>query len=154
MVDAIIFIIVILFFQIYVFQFWNIILNNATLPFLYQFGFYVRCDLFNREKIKVILGRACSGWWRRKYNSNTSATSTLEMGVWSAQYPRRFSRERYPRRFSRERYPRPSAQEARLSAGSFWSGMENSLHSDSIPDRLACSQSLYRLSYLGRRISQ
>ena len=109
-------IIVILFFQIYVFQFWNIILNYVNLSFLYQFGLYVSYDLFNRVKIKVILGRACSGWWWRKYNSNNSATSTLERGGWSAQYSSHFSRERYPRL---------SAQEVGLSAGSFWRGTEN-----------------------------
>jgi hypothetical protein len=84
--------------------------------FLDQFGLYVSCDLLNRVKTKVTPGRACSGWWRRKYNFNTSATSTLERGGWSAQYPSHFSRESYPR---------PSVQKAGYSAGSFWRGTEN-----------------------------
>ena len=91
-------------------------LNYVNLSSLCQYGLYVSCDLFKRVKIKVILGRVCTGWWRRTYNSNTSATSTLGKGGWSAQYSSHFSRERYPR---------PSVQEAGQIAGSFWRGTGN-----------------------------
>jgi len=43
--------------------------------------------------------------------------------------------------------PVPILQEARWAPGPVWTGGKSPPHRDSIPDRLARSQSLYRLSY-------
>ena len=43
--------------------------------------------------------------------------------------------------------PVPILQEAGCSPGPVWTGGKSRPHRDSIPDRPACSQSLYRLSY-------
>lgn len=111
-----IFITLILFLQIHVLQFVNIILNFANLSFLYHFGLYVSCDLFNRVKIKFNQGRAYSGWRWRKYNSKPSVPLDARRGGWSTQYPSHFSSEKYPRSF---------VQDAVQIAGSFWRATEN-----------------------------
>ena len=41
----------------------------------------------------------------------------------------------------------PILQEARWAPGPIWTGVKSRPHRDSIPDRAASSQSLYRLSY-------
>jgi len=43
--------------------------------------------------------------------------------------------------------PVPVLQEAGWAPGPVWTGGKSHPHLDSIPDRPACSQSLYRLSY-------
>ena len=43
----------------------------------------------------------------------------------------------------------PILQEAGWTPGPVWTGGKSRPHRDSIPDHPACSQSLYRLSYLG-----
>jgi len=45
------------------------------------------------------------------------------------------------------RYPVPILQEAGWAPGPVWMGGKSRPYRDSIPDRPACSQSLYRLSY-------
>jgi len=42
----------------------------------------------------------------------------------------------------------PIVQEAGWAPGPVWTGGKSRLHRDLIPDRPACSQSLYQLSYL------
>ena len=61
-------------------------------------------------------------------------TAALEGGEWSAA--------RHPRK-----NPVPILQEAGWSPGPVWTGGKFRPHRDSIPDRPALSQSLYRLSY-------
>ena len=78
------------------------------------------------------------------YSSNLSLTSALYGGVWSAPRPDRFT----PRKD-----PVPIVQEAGWTPGPVWTGAEN-LAPTGIrsPDRPACSESLYRLSYPGPRL--
>ena len=45
----------------------------------------------------------------------------------------------------------PILQEAGWAPGPVWTGGKSRPHWDSIPDRQACSQSLYRLSYLAHK---
>jgi len=49
--------------------------------------------------------------------------------------------------FTPGKYPVPIVQEAGWARGPVWTGGKSRPHRDSIPDRPACSQSLYRLSY-------
>ena len=49
--------------------------------------------------------------------------------------------------FTSGKDPVPILQEAGWAPGSIWTGGKSRLHRDSIPDRPALSQSLYRLSY-------
>ena len=49
--------------------------------------------------------------------------------------------------FTRGKDPVPIVQEAEWAPGLVWTGGKSRLHRDSIPDRPARSQSLYRLSY-------
>jgi len=65
-------------------------------------------------------------------------TAELEGGEWST--PR-------PGRFTPGKDPVPIVQEAGWAPGPVWTGGKSRHHRDSIPDRPARSQSLYRLSY-------
>jgi hypothetical protein len=65
-------------------------------------------------------------------------TVSLEGGEWSAARPARL----YP-----GKDPIPIVQEAGWAPGPVWTGRKSLPHLDSIPDRPARSQSLYRLSY-------
>jgi len=49
--------------------------------------------------------------------------------------------------FTPEKDPVPIVPEAKLASGPVWTGGKSRPHRDSIPDRPARSQSLYRLSY-------
>jgi len=49
--------------------------------------------------------------------------------------------------FTAGKDPVPSLQEVGWAPGPVWTGGKSRPHRDSIPDRPACSQSLYRLSY-------
>ena len=49
--------------------------------------------------------------------------------------------------FTPRKDPVPILQEARWAPGPVWTGGKSRPQRDSIPDRPACSQSLYRLSY-------
>ena len=60
-------------------------------------------------------------------------TSALEGGEWSAARP--------------GKDPVPILQEDGWAPGPVWTGGKSHPHRDSIPDRPARSQSLYRLSY-------
>ena len=66
-------------------------------------------------------------------------TAALEGGEWSAARPRPH--------FIPGKDPVPILQEAGWAPGPVWTGRKSHPHWDSIPDRPACSQSLYRLSY-------
>jgi len=66
-------------------------------------------------------------------------TAALEGGEWSAA--------RSGRTLPRGKHPLPILQEAGWAPGPVWMGEKSRPHRDSIPDRLARSQSLYRLSY-------
>ena len=65
-------------------------------------------------------------------------TAALEGGEWSAA--------RSGRTLPRER-PGTHCKDAGWATGPVWTGAKSRPHRDSIPDRLARSQSLYRLSY-------
>ena len=62
-------------------------------------------------------------------------TAALEGGGWSAARP------------GRTLPPVPVLQEAGWALGPVWMDGKSRHHRDSIPDRPACSQSLYRLSF-------
>ena len=64
--------------------------------------------------------------------------AALEGGEWSAARPAAL----YP-----GKDPVPILQEAGWAPGPVWTGGKSRPHRDSIPDRPARSQSLYRLSY-------
>ena len=49
--------------------------------------------------------------------------------------------------FTPGKHPAPILHEAGWAPGPVWTGGKYSPHRDSIPERPACSQSLYRLSY-------
>ena len=66
-------------------------------------------------------------------------TAALEGGEWSAARPGHFTHGKDPV---------PIVQEARWAPEPVWTGGKSRRHRDSIPDRPARSQSLYRLSYL------
>jgi hypothetical protein len=66
-------------------------------------------------------------------------TAALEGGEWSAARP--------GRTLKTGKEPVPIVQEARWAPGPVWTGGKFRPHWDSIPDRPARSQSLYRLSY-------
>jgi len=67
-------------------------------------------------------------------------TAELEGGEWSAASP--------GRTFTPGKKSVPILQEAVWVPGPVWTGGKSRPHRDSIPDRPARSQSLYRLSYL------
>jgi len=67
-------------------------------------------------------------------------TTALEGGEWSAARTRAH--------FTPRKDPVPILQEAEWGPGPVWTGEKSHPHQDSIPDCPACSQSLYRLSYL------
>ena len=69
----------------------------------------------------------------------SSMTTSLEGGEWSAACP--------GRTFTPRKGPVPILQEAGWAPGPVWAGGKSHPHWDSIPDRPACSQSLYRLIY-------
>ena len=54
--------------------------------------------------------------------------------------------------FTPREVPVPILQEAGWASGPFWTGGKSRPHRDSIPDRPARSQSLYRLSYLAHGV--
>ena len=54
--------------------------------------------------------------------------------------------------FTHRKDPVPIVQEAEWAPGPVWTGGRSRRHRDSIPDRPACSQSLYRLSYRGHNV--
>jgi len=60
-------------------------------------------------------------------------TAAIEGGEWLATRP--------------GKDPVPILQEAGWASGAVLTGGKSRLHRDSIPDRPACSQSLYRLNY-------
>ena len=66
-------------------------------------------------------------------------TAALEGGEWSAARPRPH--------FTRGKDPVPILQVAGWAPGPFWTGGKSRRHRDSMPDRPARSQSLYRRSY-------
>jgi hypothetical protein len=66
-------------------------------------------------------------------------TAALEVGEWSAA--------RSGRTLPNGKDPVPIVQEAGWAPGPVWTGGKSRLHRDSIPNRPARSQSLYRLSY-------
>ena len=66
-------------------------------------------------------------------------TVALEDGEWSAA--------RLGRTVPPGKDPVPILQEAARASGPVWTGGKSRPHRDSIPDRPARSQSLYRLSY-------
>jgi hypothetical protein len=66
-------------------------------------------------------------------------TAALEGGEWSAARP--------GPQFTPGKEPVPILQEARWAPVPVWTGGKSRPHRDSIPDRPARSQSLYRLSY-------
>ena len=66
-------------------------------------------------------------------------TAALERGEWSTTRP--------GRTLPPGKYPVPILQEAGWAPGPVWTGGKSRPHRDSIPDRPARSQSLYRLSY-------
>ena len=66
-------------------------------------------------------------------------TAALEGGEWSAARP--------GRTLPPGKNPVPILQEAGWAPGRAWTGGKSRPHRDSIPDRPARSQSLYRLSY-------
>ena len=66
-------------------------------------------------------------------------TAALEGGEWSAARP--------GPQFTPGKEPVPILQEARWAPVPVWTGRKSRPHRDSIPDRPARSQSLYRLSY-------
>ena len=66
-------------------------------------------------------------------------TAALEAGEWSAARP---GRTLLP-----GKEPVPVLQEAGWAPAPVWKGGKSRPHRDSIPDRPARSQSLYRLSY-------
>ena len=65
-------------------------------------------------------------------------TAALEVGEWSAARPGRTLLRKDPV---------PILHEAGWATGPVWMGGKSRPHRDSIRDRPACSQSLYRLSY-------
>ena len=69
-------------------------------------------------------------------------TAALEGGEWSAARP--------GPTLPLGKDPVPILQEAEWAPGSVWTGGKSRPHRDSIPDRPAHSQSLYRLSYRAR----
>jgi len=66
-------------------------------------------------------------------------TAALEGGEWSAARP------------SRTGYLLPILQEAQWAPGPVWTGGTSHPHWDLILDRPACSQSLFRLSYVAHK---
>jgi hypothetical protein len=66
-------------------------------------------------------------------------TAALEGGEWSAALP--------GRTLAPGKEPIPILQEAGWAPEPVWTGGKSRPHRDSIPDRPARSQSLYRLSY-------
>jgi len=66
-------------------------------------------------------------------------TAALEGGEWSAAHP--------GRTLPPGKDPVPILREAGWAPGPVWKGGKSRPHWDSIPDRPARSQSLYRLSY-------
>ena len=66
-------------------------------------------------------------------------TAALEGSEWSAARPRRT--------LPPGKDPVPILQEAEWAPGPVWKGGKPRLYRDSIPDRPAHTQSLYRLSY-------
>ena len=54
--------------------------------------------------------------------------------------------------FTHGKDPVPIVQEAGWAPGPVWRGGKSRPHRDSIPDRPACSQSLYRLSYRAHQL--
>ena len=75
------------------------------------------------------------------YSSIPPPNSALDVDVWSAPRPGRFT----PRKDAV-----PIVQWAEWDPGPVWTGGENlAPHRDSIPDRPVRSESLYRLSYSG-----
>ena len=79
-----------------------------------------------------------------RYSSTLSLTTALDGGRWST--PR-------PNSVTPGKDPVPIVQEAGWAPGPVWTGAEN-LAATGIrsPDRPACSESLYRLSYPGPQI--
>ena len=77
------------------------------------------------------------GWVQVQLYSDM--TAALEEGEWSASRPGRTSPP------GKTRYP--FLQEAGWAPGAVWTGGKSRPYRDSIPDRPARSQSLYRLSY-------
>ena len=69
----------------------------------------------------------------------SSMTAVLEVGEWSAA--------RTDRTLPPEKGPVPILEEAGWAPGPGWTDGKSRPHRDSIPDRPARSQSLYRLSY-------
>ena len=88
-----------------------------------------RAGLYPRERP----GTHFTGGW---YSSMTAA---LEGGEWSAALP--------GHTLPPGKHPVPILQEAGWARGPVWMGRKSRPHRDSIPDRPARSQSLYRLSY-------
>jgi len=70
-------------------------------------------------------------------------TAALEGGEWSAARP--------GRTLAPGKDPVPILQEAEWASGPVWTSGKSRPHQDSIPDRPARSQSLYRLSYRAHR---
>ena len=58
-----------------------------------------------------------------------------------------------PAAYTPGKEPVPIVQEAGWAAGPVWTGGKSRPHRDSIPDRPARSQSLYRLSYPARNVN-
>ena len=80
--------------------------------------------------------------WPRRWvelQNYSSMTAALEGGEWSAARP--------GRTLPPGKDPLHILQEAGLAPRPVWTGRKARLHRDSMPDRPARSQSLYRLSY-------
>ena len=71
-------------------------------------------------------------------------TAALERGEWSAARP--------GRTLPQGKDLVPILQEAEWAPGPVWTGGKSRPHRDSIPDRPARSQSLYRLSYPAQKV--
>jgi hypothetical protein len=99
----------------------------------------VQCDLIIWEKVNQ--SRYRSNWprWWIEVQLYPFLTSALEGGGWSASRPSRFTPGKDPV---------PIAHEAGWVPGSLWTCAKNFAPTEiRSPDRPACSQSLYRLSY-------
>jgi hypothetical protein len=101
--------------------------------------------IFRNKKGKIHFITYLKGKEKEGYSLTLSLTSVLESGERSTPRPGRFT--------SRERDPVPILQEAVRAWSSVWIGTENLAHSGvRTPDRLANSESLYRLCYPGPKI--
>jgi len=89
------------------------------------------------KKVKVTGPVWPRGWVEVQLYSST--TTALEGGEWSTA--------RTGRTLPPGKDPAPILQEAGWTPGPVWTGGKSRPHRDSIPDRPARSQSLYRLSY-------